>query len=149
MPDRPISWLSESDNHVQASWLTLHPRRLWKLRPFRFLLVGAANTLFGYLLYLIGLWIGLPYQAALAVATVLGAIFNFFTTGRIVFENRALRKIFAFLAIYAVIYIANLALLTWAVHAGIAKTLAQGLVLPFVVVLSYILNKYLVFGRFS
>lgn len=123
--------------------------RLWSRRFLLFLIVGAGNTIVGYLLYLIGLAIGLPYQAALTGATILGAIFNFFTTGRIVFESRALHNIFGFLAVYGMTFAVNLVLLTFLVEAGIGKALAQAALLPLIVTLSFLLNKYLVFGKFS
>ena len=124
-------------------------RRRW-LRShqlLRFLVVGMANTIVGYALYLIGLWIGAPYEEALTGATVLGAIFNFFTTGRFVFESRALNRIFGFLAVYGIMLAINLALLTWLVRTGVEKAYAQAFLLPLVVLLSYFLNKRLVFGR--
>jgi putative flippase GtrA len=124
-------------------------KTLWSVRILRFLVVGAVNTLFGYLVYLAGLWLGASYQAALAVATVLGAIFNFFTTGRIVFESKVLNKIFFFLAVYGITFVVNLALLTWLVQAGMAKALAQAVLLPLIVTLSFLLNKHFVFGRLS
>ncbi|MHB8885626.1 MAG: GtrA family protein [Methylovirgula sp.] len=134
---------STTINNMISIW----SKHIWSYQFLRFLIVGAANTLVGYVLYLIGLWIGIPYQAALSCATVLGAIFNFFTTGRLVFESRALNRIFGFLAVYGITFAVNLALLTWLVQAGMAKAYAQAILLPIVVLLSFLLNKHLVFGR--
>ena len=119
--------------------------RFWSHQFFRFLVVGAGNTVFGYSVYVICLWIGIVYQAAAVVSTVLGVLFNFFTTGGIVFRNAALGKILGFIAVYGVTLIINLILLTALVTAGMSKVLAQALVLPLIVVLSFLLNKFLVF----
>jgi putative flippase GtrA len=127
--------------------MTAWQRRLWSHQFLRFLIVGAGNTVFGYLLYLIGLWIGLHYQVALICATVLGATFNFFTTGRIVFGNDRLRRIAGFFAVYGITLAINLVLLTMLVGWGMMKAYAQMVLLPLIVVLSFVLNKYLVFGR--
>ena len=128
---------------------TLSPlKSLWTRPFFRFLVVGFGNTIAGYAVYIVGLWSGLSYPMALTVATVLGACFNFFTTGQIVFNNDKLQRIFAFLGVYVLIYAFNLALLAGFVHVGMAKGLAQGASLPFVVVLSYFMNRE-VFGRAS
>ena len=117
-------------------------------RPFLgFPIVRAGNTVFGYLLYLIGLAMGLPYQAALSGATILGAIFNFFTTGRIVFESCAMHEVFGFLAVYGMTFAVNLALLTFLVEAGVGKALTQAALHPPIVTLSFLLNKHMVFGR--
>jgi len=126
------------------------PRRignLWSNQLIRFMIVGIGNTVFGYSLYVLGLMFGIPYQLALIVATILGAVFNFLTTGRIVFESRSKAKFFAFLAVYAITLVVNVALLTGLVHAGMTKAYAQAVLLPLVVSLSFLLNKHLVFGE--
>lgn len=130
-----------------ASFVEAWCRHLWSHQFLRFLIVGALNTVVGYLLYLIGLWVGLPYQAALICSTTLGATFNFFTTGRIVFENMVLGKIIAFLVVYGVTLAVNLVLLILLIRSGIGKAYAQAALLPLVVIVSFLLNKYLVFGR--
>lgn len=60
---------------------------LWRLRFARFLIIGALNTLFGFGVFYLLLLAHLRPGPALAVATVLGVLFNFMTTGRVVFEN--------------------------------------------------------------
>ena len=50
----------------------------------RFLLVGVLNTIFGYFLYGTLILIGLDYKYAVLLATILGDLFNFQTTGRLV-----------------------------------------------------------------
>jgi putative flippase GtrA len=120
---------------------------LWRLDYVRFVVVGIGNTAFGYGVYLLALWLGIPYQAAAVLSTILGVIFNFFTTGRIVFRNSSMSKIIGFFMVYAVVLAVNLVLLTALVEAGTDKALGQMFVLPIVVVLSYLLNKYLVFRK--
>jgi len=120
-------------------------KRLWSNQLLRFLIVGFGNTVFGYSLYLAGLAIGVPYQLDLIVATILNVIFNFFTTGRIVFRNRSNSKIVGFFAVYGFTLLINLVLLTWLVNAGVSKIFGQAALLPLVVVVSFLLNKYLVF----
>jgi len=51
----------------------------------RFLLVGVLNTIFGYFLYGTLILIGLDYKYAVLLVTILGVLFNFQTTGRLVF----------------------------------------------------------------
>ena len=53
----------------------------------RFLFVGAVNTVFSYGCYASFIYIGYNYALAAFFATCLGIIFNFNTTGRIVFKN--------------------------------------------------------------
>ena len=120
---------------------------LWKSQVFRFLVIGVCNTIFGYGVYVICIFVGLHYQAAVVVSTIVGVIFNFFTTGMIVFDNASLARIFGFVAVYGLTMIANIALLTLLVHMGVSDVFGQMLLLPFIVSLSFLLNKFLVFRK--
>jgi putative flippase GtrA len=53
----------------------------------RFLAVGVLNTAFGYALFALLVWAGVWYPAA--ASTIGGMIFNFNTTGRLVFGRPA------------------------------------------------------------
>ena len=53
----------------------------------RFLIVGTINTLFGYGVFAALITAGLESALALALATIAGVIFNYFTTGKLVFAN--------------------------------------------------------------
>jgi putative flippase GtrA len=126
-------------------WTYTWAYRWWSSQFFRFLVVGVGNTAFGYSVYLISLWIGISYQAAVVISTILGVVFNFFTTGTIVFRNAAFCNFFGFFAVYGVTLAVNLVLLTGLVDAGVSKALGQALVLPIIVIMSFLLNKFLVF----
>ncbi|NCQ92050.1 MAG: hypothetical protein GPI94_15420 [Microcystis aeruginosa LG13-03] len=58
---------------------------LKKHRFVRFLLVGVLNTIFGYSLFAVLILIGLNYKYAVLIGTIQGVLFNFQTTGRLVF----------------------------------------------------------------
>ena len=82
-------------------------------RMLKFLGVGLLNTLFGYSIYAVFVFIGLPYLIALFLATVAGVIFNYFSIGRIVFKARGGWLVFGkFIAAYLVVYVINAALLS-------------------------------------
>ena len=114
-------------------------------RIILFLLVGMLNTVVGY-----GLFAGLllatqSHRIALVIATVLGVLFNFFSTGRIVFDNRSGKALLPFIFGYAVTLGVNFALLEVLVRMGINPLLAQAACLPVVVVLGYWINSRIVF----
>ena len=108
----------------------------------RFVLVGVLNTGFGYLVLLFG---GLAPAAALAAATALGALFNYVTTGRLVFAEQGFQKLPAFLVAYVVIYLGNLVLLKAIISAGLSPALAQMIALPLVAATSFLIFKVIVF----
>lgn len=121
-------------------------QRLWRVRFIRFLFVGALNTLFGYVIYALLVLIGLHYSLATLISTILGIIFNFFTTGRIVFKNRDNKLIIAFVLVYAFTYGVNVLLLRWLIDGlGVNKLVAGAIVTLPVAVLSYLLNSIFTF----
>jgi putative flippase GtrA len=112
----------------------------------RFLFVGVLNTLFGYACYFLFLRLGLHYTLAMALATVLGVLFNFKSTGSLVFGSRDNRLIFRFIATYVVVYLVNIGGIAALEQAGIAPTTGGALMLLPMAVLAFVLNKKFVFS---
>lgn len=77
---------------------------LVKSKFIRFILVGGLNTAFGYGVYCLMIFIGLPYVWATLVSQILGVLFNFFTTGALVFDNRDRRLLLRFVLNYILTY---------------------------------------------
>jgi putative flippase GtrA len=113
----------------------------------RFLVVGLLNTAFGYACFAGLLWAGLHYTVALLLATVAGVLFNFKTIGRLVFGSSGSGLLWRFIAVYAVIYTANVAALALLQSAGLGPFLAQSLLLLPVAVASFLLNRKFVFAN--
>ncbi|TRU97451.1 MAG: GtrA family protein [Microcystis wesenbergii Mw_QC_S_20081001_S30D] len=121
----------------------------------RFLLVGVLNTLFSYFLYGTLILIGLDYKYAVLLATILGVLFNFQTTGKLVFGSKNNKLIFRFVLVYVVTFLLNVEVLRIvdAIDIGIeqkTKMLIAGaiLLLPMAVI-SFILIKLFVFREGS
>ena len=62
----------------------------------KFVLVGILNTAFGYLVFALLLFLGLHYTLAVILSTIAGVLFNFKTTGTLVFKNHNNKLIFKF-----------------------------------------------------
>jgi putative flippase GtrA len=117
-------------------------KQIWSIRLVRFLVIGAVNTAFSYLIYALLVLIGLHYSLATLISTVLGIIFNFFTTGRIVFRNMDNRRFIRFILVYAFTYLVNVLFLKGLVEGlSMDKLLAGALVTLPVALLSYYLNS--------
>jgi len=114
-------------------------------KPIAFLLVGLLNTIVGYGLFAILYLVSGLHQAALIVATICGVIFNYFSTGRLVFGSRDLKAFYPFVTGYAVVLGINVVLLELLVWFRIEPLLAQAVCLPLVVVSAYLINSRLVF----
>lgn len=116
----------------------------------RFLFVGALNTVFGYSLYALFIFLGLHYTIAVLFSTILGILFNFKTIGVLVFKNNNNRLINRFFAVYAINYILNVSFLKIFKMAGMENMYINGLILVLpLALLSFILNKKFVFKRGS
>lgn len=115
-------------------------------RPLRFLIVGGVNTLFGYGAYALLLFVGLHYVAAAFLATVAGVLFNYFTTGGLVFEHMSRRALVSFVLVYVLTYAVNVACVGLLGRLGVGPYLAGlVLVLP-MAALAYLLMSHFVFG---
>jgi GtrA-like protein. len=114
--------------------------------PFEVFVVGAVNTLFSYLVYAALILIGAHYTLATLISTILGVIFNFFTTGRIVFRSMDNKRFVMFTLVYVFTYLVNILLLSLLVDKlRMDKLLAGALVTLPVALLSYYLNSKLTF----
>ncbi|MCL2335252.1 MAG: GtrA family protein [Endomicrobia bacterium] len=113
-----------------------------------FLFVGALNTVFGYSMYALFIFLGLKYPVAVLFSTILGVLFNFKTIGVLVFKNGDNRLILRFFAVYAIIYVLNVAGLALLKSAGSQNMYINGLILVLpLALLSFFLNKKFVFER--
>lgn len=116
-------------------------------RFIRFLFVGGINTLFGYALFAFLIYLKFHYSLAVLFGTFLGILFNFRTTGKIVFNNMDNTLLWRFVGVYAVTYLVNVACLKvfdiYKVNILFAGAL---LVLP-VAALSFLLQKKFVFPQ--
>ncbi len=136
----------------------------------RFLFVGVINTAFGYGLFVLFIWFGMHYSIALFCANFLGILFNYKTTGYIVFENRSNRLLIHFFLVYGIVYLFNLlelylldisdtyeTILSWDILSfldtlalnkeKIGDVIGQAITLIPNAVLSFLLNKIFVFKQ--
>lgn len=111
----------------------------------RFVAVGLLNTIFGLTVFAILILLGLSKGLALAIAWILGVLFNFQTMGRLVFRNYNPRLLLRFSLGYVVMYIVNLLALNAVTSFGVAPIPAQAILAPFVAILTFFVNRMLVF----
>ena len=115
----------------------------WKF--IKFLFVGVLNTIFGYGMFSLFLFLQFHYSFALFLSTVLGILFNFKTTGIIVFKNNDNKLIFRFFTAYAVVYGLNLFGLKLFEMKNFDMYIAGFILLFPMAVVSFILMKTFVF----
>ena len=122
-------------------------KKVWSIRFFRFLVVGGINTLFGYSVFAIFTLLKFHYGISLLIGTICGVLFNFNTTGRIVFNSKDGSLIFRFFLVYGITYGINYAGLWLFERIRIGPLIAGAILILPVAVIAYYLNKYLVFSK--
>ena len=113
----------------------------------KFLSAGVLNTVFGYSVYAVLLFIKTPYLLALFVATVVGIIFNYFSFGQLVFHGHVGWFVFGkFVIAYALIFGVNAALQrVFTIGFLLSPYLGQVICIPISVLLSWLLMNYWVY----
>ena len=126
--------------------LALLPPIIREHRFSRFILVGGVNTAVGYCLFLGALATMPTTFTALVAAYILAILFNFMSTGTLVFGVRDARRLPRFLAVYGFVFAYN-AIGLELLEAIAIKPWLGGLILqPGAIVMSYLLNRRFVFG---
>lgn len=121
----------------------------WATTPrlLRFLVVGGINTVFGYCAYASLLFVGLHYGWAALLGTIAGVIFNYFTTGGLVFDRLGQGDLVRFVLVYVVIYLLNVAALAVLEHFGVGPYIGGlACILPMALV-SFLLMRTFVFAE--
>lgn len=135
----------------------IHKRKLSRLldvtrssetgRFLLFLAVGGMNTLVGYGFFVAFHLLGLSPTLSIICATVLGVVFNFLSTGRIVFASQQINPLPRFLGVYVVQCTANVLMLNALIDAGVTILLAEAIVMAVLAVATYFAMKKFVFPR--
>lgn len=114
-------------------------------RLIKFSCVGVVNTLFGYSMFSLFIFIGFHYPSAILMSAAISILFNFKTIGHLVFNNCDNKLMCRFLFVYALIAALNILLLDCELKLKINIYIAGAILLMPLGLLSFILNKNLVF----
>ena len=114
-------------------------------KVLRFVVVGAMNTMFGYLVFACLTVLGCPDLLSVPAAMAVGVIFNFLTYGRLVFASLDTRRLPRFIVGYLCIYACNLFGLRVLERLGLNAYSAQAVLVFPLAVLAYFVNDRWVF----
>jgi putative flippase GtrA len=116
----------------------------------KFILVGLLNTAFGSGVYAILIYANLPIWVALLCGNAAGILFNFFTTGRFVFSDVALKRLPPFIATYVVCYAINYVSIRALIALHLTAIESQLLTaLPMAVISFCLMSRYVFRGHTS
>ena len=112
----------------------------------RFILVGILNTIIGYGLFVLFIYLGLHYSLAVLLSTILGVLFNYKSIGKLVFNTHNNDRIYHFIGVYIFLYLLNVASLWGLSSIGLENMYVAGaILLAPLAIISYALNKSFVF----
>ena len=120
-------------------------KSIFDYRMVRFLLVGMLNSMFGFCVFSAVVWLGQGTVAALLAGNVAGLVFNFFSTGGLVFRTLALTRLPKFLVCYVLMLFMNYGLLAILAPVLDSKILAQAILTVPMASLSYLLLTFWVY----
>lgn len=116
-------------------------------RFIKFLFVGVLNTLFGYGVFALFNFLNFHYGLSTLLATIAGVLFNFKTTGIIVFKNGDNKLILNFIGVYTFMYfVAIVELKLFTLSSLNNMYLNYAIILLPNALLSYFLMKKLVYN---
>ena len=114
----------------------------------RFILVGILNTIVGYGLFALFIYLGLHYSLAVLFSTILGVLFNFKSIGKLVFNSNNNERIYHFIGVYILLYLLNVSGLWGLSSIGMENMYVAGaILLAPLAIISFILNKNFVFNQ--
>lgn len=115
---------------------------------FRFLLVGAANTVLSYLLYLLLLTF-LAYLPAYSIAYCAGIVLSYFLNVHFVFKKRiSMSSFLKFPAVYVIQYLLGLFTLWLLVNQlGVSATLAMMAVIIVTIPVTFLFSRFILRGN--
>lgn len=110
-----------------------------------FLMVGVINTIFGYLVFAFFIYLKLHYSLAALLGTIAGVVFNFKTTGRLVFKSSDNSLILKFFMVYGVVYLLNVLCLAFFNALKVNNYIAGAILILPLGIIAFLLNKWFVF----
>jgi len=112
---------------------------------FSFILVGILNTIVGYVLYALFIYLGLEYILSVLFATILGVMFNYKTIGKFVFNSKNKYSAIKFILVYVIVFIVNISVIKIFKIYGFNDYLAGFFAIIPASIVSFVLNKFYVF----
>lgn len=114
----------------------------------KFGIVGLSNTLISYVVYLVGVWLGIHYLLASVLGFVISVLNSFYWNNKYVFRqgdeerNLWLTLVKTFMAYAATgLVLANILLYIWVDVLGISEYLGPVINLVITVPLNFVINK--------
>lgn len=125
-------------------------KKIFSYQPIRFLFVGGLNTLVGYGVYALLVYLGVNYLIANTISTIIGVAHSYLWNRFFTFKskNKALKEITKFVSVYIVSYLIGMCtLFIFKDKLNISAYLAGLINLVITTLISYFGHKYYSFKK--
>lgn len=116
-----------------------------KREIINFIFVGILNTIFGYSIYALLIYLGLDYIWSVFLSTIFGIAFNYKSIGGFVFKERNKLSLIKFVLVYIVLFLLNITIIKFLKLNGFNDYMSGIFSIVLVSIVSFILNKLYVF----
>ena len=113
----------------------------------RFLIVGAINTAFGFLVFSALIYCGLDYVLACLIASCISTLFNFKTLGNIVFRQADNSMLLRFIGSYVFLYLLSILIIKIGTNFLQNFYILGGISTLITASTAFFMHKYIVFYR--
>jgi putative flippase GtrA len=150
--ERSAATILRALERLDSPWLNpllrlIRKQGFWQF--VRFLAVGSLNFGFYYTIFATLHLLGMTPTQSVVIATFIAVLFNFFTTGQMVFRNRRAQLLPRFISVYVVQTLLNIGSLRLLIALGVPVLVAEALVIGVLAVLTFFALKHLVFAHVS
>lgn len=118
----------------------------WR-RIGRFLVAGGLNTVFGFAIYALFVYLQFPVWATVSLSMIAALIFNYLSYGGMVFKDLSWRNLPLFVMFYSALAALNTVLLHGLIGMGFGALLAQVILVPPLAVISFVGLSHFVFHK--
>jgi len=112
-----------------------------------FLIVGGINTIFGYSIFALLIFLKLHYVIAVVISTILGVIFNFFTMRSFVFTADKSNTFIRFIILNIFLCITNIGIIKIMYFFCNNLYFNGAISIALLSIFSFMINKYYVFRK--
>jgi putative flippase GtrA len=114
----------------------------------RFMLTGGLNTVFGYLIFSLFVYLTGKPSLSVILANIVGVLFNFKTYGKFVFKSKDNSRIYRFAGVYLFVTVAQISSLKLLAQIGITNPYAGAAIVTLpIAAASFILMRKFVFRQ--
>ena len=119
--------------------------KVFRLQIIKFLLIGTINTVLGYCVFALLVWLGFHFSVANLMGLIFGVFVGYLGNAKLVFDNLTKIGLIKYLFLWVFLYVLHTGIIAVFVYNGVNVYLSGIFALFLIVPVSYLLQKNYVF----